>query len=269
MIGRRRISTTEHSGFPINCAGAGATTISVLAPTSLVPSMRPQYDGQSARPIHLQWTSDRPVRFTRLDRRHWIGFCRFSAGVAATDFTGLRRERTQFLSLQYNAFFQDDWRLRGGLTLNYGFVTNTPHRIRKRTITWSILTWHPDSMPWFRFNPGRPDLFPAYFPRTLVNPDRNNFAPRIGIAWRGPRNSWSRTGYGITYNAGAYSAMANQFVRQPPFAATAKNCVQYAPAISGAANTCLFPDAQFGFDHRKRFPPAVAVRWCRTRTAST
>src|SRR5262249_39240082 len=35
-----------------------------------------------------------------------------------------------------------------------------------------------------------------------------------------------------------YSAMANQFVRQPPFAVSAKNCVQYGPVIA-ATSSCL------------------------------
>ena len=102
--------------------------------------------------------------------------------------------------------------------------------------------------------PGQSGPFSGTFPRTLVNPDRNNFGPRIGLAWRGPRRFVVRTGYGITYNAGAYSAMANQFVRQPPFALTAKNCVQYAPLINAATTTCVPPAAGSALTIEDGFP---------------
>ena len=38
------------------------------------------------------------------------------------------------------------------------------------------------------------------FPVTLVRPDRNNFAPRLGLAWKPLRNTVVRAGYGINYN---------------------------------------------------------------------
>ena len=41
---------------------------------------------------------------------------------------------------------------------------------------------------------------------TLVRPDRNNFAPRLGMAWKPLRNTVVRAGYGINYNTSAYSA---------------------------------------------------------------
>ncbi len=65
-------------------------------------------------------------------------------------------------------------------------------------------------------------------PDSLVRPDRKNFAPRIGFAWKPLPNTVVRGGYGINYNTGAYQGIAQQLALQPPFATTATN-IQTAP----------------------------------------
>lgn len=174
------------------------------------------------------------------------------AGFDFADFLlGLPQQTTlayganghKFLSIQYNGFMQDDWRLRGNLTLNYGlrYEYASPYtEASNHLVNLDVANGFTALAP---VQPGQSGPFSGTFPKTLVNPDRNNFAPRIGLAWRGAGRFVVRTGYGITYNAGAYSAMANQFVRQPPFALTAKNCVQYGPLIGGASTTCVQPGA--------------------------
>ncbi len=37
-----------------------------------------------------------------------------------------------------------------------------------------------------------------------MHPDRKNFAPRVGIAWKPWDKMVVRAGYGINYNTGAY-----------------------------------------------------------------
>ncbi len=49
-------------------------------------------------------------------------------------------------------------------------------------------------------------------PRSLVNPDRTMFSPRIGVAWQ-PKTKFTkqtvvRAGYGINYNTAQYAAFA-------------------------------------------------------------
>jgi len=61
------------------------------------------------------------------------------------------------------------------------------------------------------------------FPASLVRPDRNNFAPRIGIAWKPEKKMVVRAGYGINYNLAQYGAMIQNFAFQPPFANAATN----------------------------------------------
>jgi hypothetical protein len=54
----------------------------------------------------------------------------------------------------------------------------------------------------------------------LLAPDRNNFSPRLGFAWR-PLTTGSlvvRGGYGLYYNTSVYNLIANNMAQQPPFA---------------------------------------------------
>ena len=55
--------------------------------------------------------------------------------------------------------------------------------------------------------PGVAGPYTGVFPAGLINPDRNNFSPRIGLAWKVPhikRSTIVRSGYGIYYNGQAY-----------------------------------------------------------------
>src|SRR6185312_2196890 len=54
-------------------------------------------------------------------------------------------------------------------------------------------------------------------------PDRNNFAPRAGIAWKPRNKTVVRAGYGINYNLSEYGLLAPQLGFQPPFATAETN----------------------------------------------
>ena len=57
-------------------------------------------------------------------------------------------------------------------------------------------------------------------PSSLIHPDRNNFSPRVGFAWR-PLQKGSlvvRGGYGAYYNTSVYNIIAGNMAQQPPFA---------------------------------------------------
>jgi len=101
-------------------------------------------------------------------------------------FTDIR----QFLT---GIYFKDDWKVNQHLTLNLGlrYEYFTPLReVRNR-------------IPSFDFNTGQ--LVPVGtggLSNYLYNPDRKNFAPRVGIAYRpfGSPRTVIRTGYGIFYS---------------------------------------------------------------------
>lgn len=66
--------------------------------------------------------------------------------------------------------------------------------------------------------PNQIGQFTGKYPRTLVYPERNDFSPRIGIAWRAIRDTVVRAGYGINFANGQYVKFVQDFAFQPPFA---------------------------------------------------
>jgi trimeric autotransporter adhesin len=71
--------------------------------------------------------------------------------------------------------------------------------------------------------PGAVGPFTGGFPITVIEPDRNNFAPRVGIAWKAGKKTVVRGGYGINYNTGQYGSIVQNLAYQPPFAFTETN----------------------------------------------
>lgn len=183
-----------------------------------------------------------------------LDFADFLLGLPQQTTLNYGANGHKFLSIQYNGFLLDDWRLRRNLTLNLGVRYEYASPYTEANNHLVNLDVAPGFLALAPVQAGQLGPYSGAFPRTLVNPDRNNFAPRVGLAWRAPGNLVVRTGYGITYNAGAYSAMANQMVRQPPFAQTAKNCVQYGPLLGGGANTCVQPGAGSALTIEDGFP---------------
>jgi hypothetical protein len=130
---------------------------------------------------------------------------------------------TYFRASVYNAFAVDDWRLHTNLTINLGlrYEFFTPYSEKYNHIA------NLDVAPGFTaVAPVTPDGTGPYsgaFPAGLVNPDKNNFSPRIGIAWRPftKHSTMVRAGYGIFYNGSVYNTFPSRLAAQPPFAATA------------------------------------------------
>ena len=60
------------------------------------------------------------------------------------------------------------------------------------------------------------------FPDALINPEKNAFSPRVGLAWRPTSKGHLlvRSGYGMFYNGSIYNQFASRLASQPPFAST-------------------------------------------------
>jgi trimeric autotransporter adhesin len=92
--------------------------------------------------------------------------------------------------------------------------------------------------------PGQVGADSGSLPLTLVRPDRNNFAPRVGIAWKPLAKTVVRAGYGINYNTSTYQNMVQNLAFQPPFSVTATNVesatnpltLQNVPLPQGSVN---------------------------------
>ena len=117
-------------------------------------------------------------------------------------------------------FVQDDWRKTASLTISMGL---------RYELLWPFTESHgemvnldvaPDFTAAVPVTSGGTGPFTGQFPKGLIQPDTNNLAPRVGLAWRIKPGTILRGGYGISYNSGTYSTIARQMVGQPPFAVT-------------------------------------------------
>jgi hypothetical protein len=163
----------------------------------------------------------------------------------------------KFLYDGYDLFIQDDWRWRGNLTLNLGLRYEYLSPVIEASNHLVNLDVAPDFSTVAPVFPGDVGPYSGALPRSLVKPDRNNFGPRIGMAWRAPGKFVIRSGYSINYNASQYTNMANQFVRQPPFAVTQTQCVQYGLLTTGT--NCIIPPSS-PLTLQDGFPPlSVAI----------
>ena len=128
-----------------------------------------------------------------------------------------------FRSNLYNAFVMDDWRAASNFTLNLGvrYEYFTPWQEKYGHIA------NLDIAPGFTavapVTPGQTGpLSGVVYPAALIRPDRNDFGPRIGIAWKpGARSKIVvRAGYGIYYTPNQYNRFQSSLAGQAPFAVT-------------------------------------------------
>ena len=141
--------------------------------------------------------------------------------------------------------------MRANLTLNLGVryeyvspLTEVNNRIVNLALSPGVL--NPalplGTTPVAPIQPGPNSGLPA----SLVRPDRNNFAPRIGFAWKPFSKTVVRGGYGINYNTGAYQGIALQLALQPPFATAATNVQTAFPSPPNLTLENGFPAAPPG-----------------------
>jgi len=156
-----------------------------------------------------------------------------------------------FRANSFDFFAQDDWRIFSKLSLNLGLryeyngpYTEAQDRIANLEIGPGFTAAVPVVPAGAVLPPGSGTLAVSSNP-SLIHPDRNNFAPRIGIAWKPLKKTVVRAGYGINYNLAQYGAMIQNFAFQPPFANTATNATTVT-GLTGPAPLTLtngFPAA--------------------------
>jgi outer membrane receptor protein involved in Fe transport len=140
----------------------------------------------------------------------------------------------EFRANSYDLYAQNDWRVLPNLSVNLGlrYEYVSPFSESENRIANLDVSFSPESVTAFRVLNGQAGPFTGSFPATLVHPDRNNFAPRIGIAYRLGKQTVVRSGYGINYNLAQYGSFIRNFAFQPPFATTATNVSPYGDFLT-------------------------------------
>jgi hypothetical protein len=150
---------------------------------------------------------------------------------------------------EYDFFVQDDWRVRPHLTLNLGLRYEYKSLVTEKDNDFSnfdfsngdLMVAGTKAVTLWGFNPSINPITGQYqidpqpctaqtcaqttlnlgstaSNRSLQHPDRNNFAPRIGIAWQPFKNPNTvlRAGYGIFYDQ-TFGDVYFQKASNPPF----------------------------------------------------
>ena len=190
--------------------------------------------GGDFRRIQVNTETDSNARgtFTFTGVNSGYDFADFLLGLPQQTSVQFGNNNYHFRGNSWDLFVQDEWRVRGNLTLNLGVryeyvspFTELNDRIANLDLPVRL---------YFAAGPGTggPDrAVQRQLPVTLVHPDRNNFAPRVGLAWKPLRKTVVRAGYGINYNTSAYQSIVQNMAFQPPFSTTATNtAIGHQPA---------------------------------------
>jgi hypothetical protein len=185
------------------------------------------------------------------------GFASFLLG--ATDGGGITNIRDIDYHRPIYAFFaQDDWKVSQRLTLNLGlryelFTTVKARHNEEATFDLATATLIVPKGQNVSLTPNLASYIPLSATGTdgLIPPDRNNFAPRIGLAYLINQKLVVRAGYGIFYGGqenGPYSNPSPGF--NPPYFVTQSFNTPCAlgslnPALAASGQYCGIPGLEY------------------------
>jgi hypothetical protein len=163
----------------------------------------------------------------------------------------------------FDLYAQDDWRMRSNLTLLYGIRYEFFAPYTEKYNHLSMIDTNPSGAfsNVAQVQAGGAGPSSGKLPDSLVYPFRVAFAPRLGVAWRLPKQTVVRAGYGMNYTTSSYAAFANTMALQPPFANLQSNVVETTCPTTGAGCLSLgngfpAPDAfgSYAVDPHYRLP---------------
>jgi hypothetical protein len=118
----------------------------------------------------------------------------------------------------YDAFLQDDWRVRANFTVLAGIRYEYFSPYSEKDGRLATIDPSSDFSQVAPVLAGGTGTFTGHYPKTLIYPDRDDFSPRIGFAWKAFRNTVVRGGYGVNFANGQYISFIQNLAFQPPFA---------------------------------------------------
>lgn len=186
---------------------------------------------QRVSSFNFQNTPPRRGQFTFDGRYTGNSMADFLIGGLIFTSRNTRNAETEPKNNRYHAFVQDDWNIHPKLTLNLGMryeyatpfsntegeLANFDAQLRQLVVVSGIEKGDPRLLNSLPIVEGRTvgQDFSNY-----IFPDRNNWAPRVGLAYRpfGGARLVTRASYGIFYNPiAAYNGTLQQAITNPPF----------------------------------------------------
>lgn len=162
-----------------------------------------------------------------------LPFADFLLGFAQETSLQSGAREYNFRSNTLGLFVQDNWRVGKNLTLNLGLRYEYVTPFTELNNQLANLDVAADFSAVAPVLPGQiGPITGKKFPDGLMHPDRNNFAPRVGLAWKPWQKTVVRAGYGVNYNIGQYGQIATQLGFQPPFAVAQTNPAQTPTSLT-------------------------------------
>jgi len=186
-------------------------------------------------------------------------FADFELGNATSATTGSATPDQNVYSRDWELYAQDVWQATPSLTVNYGlrYVYQSPWITKNNLATFFsfdqnklVLAENSDTpTPPPGTSPPQLTAYPFTttqalgLPITFYQPDRNNFGPRVGFAWRLTSNNDTvlRGGYGVYYNFNAAYIGFSHNIQNPPWGGN----VVYSSAKPSKPTTPFLPDITF------------------------
>lgn len=144
------------------------------------------------------WLGAGQVRFTGNFTRNTLADYLLGNAASFRQNNGLARI---FRSTAVHGFAQDDWRITPRLTLNLGLRYELNMPMVSATDELATFRFHQQSTTIPKAPLGQVFYGDEGIPRGMAKTDRNNFAPRVGIAFdpTGKGRTAIRAGYGVFY----------------------------------------------------------------------
>ncbi|HVW79192.1 MAG TPA: TonB-dependent receptor [Alloacidobacterium sp.] len=161
----------------------------------------------------------------------------------------------------WDLFFQDSWQALPNLTIMAGlrYEYFSPYSEKDdRIVNLDAGENFTSVVP---VQPNQVGPYSGKFPRTLIEPERNDFSPRIGLAWRAIKDTVVRAGYGINFANGQYVKFVQNFAFQPPFADVQTNEATTSDAAITLANGFPAPQGSGNYAVNKNFRLPYVQVW--------
>ena len=177
------------------------------------------------------------------DGSGWNTLAEFETGAVAsmnqrTPLTG-GDGSLWFRMPEYSAYFNDSWNVTPRLTMNLGLRYDVGVPAFSVDNYWGVLDM---SYPGYRL------VMPGLTPGTHNPPypaDKNNFAPRFGLAYRLTDKTVLRGGYGVFYETGRFKFLDQMFWNSPGYGGITFDSATHAadPAQAFYKLSDVFPAA--------------------------